>query len=99
MKLARYLTFISLLLTTSALALPLLHSRGQPGAVYFCTGKAWGGTCWWQAPYDLQTWICTNLEENMLVRSFGPDPGAECKMFEYVISTVIPLPSGYRTVD
>lgn len=69
--------YIFTLLLASTLALSLLQLRNIPGAVYYCTGKAFAAPCWYAKPYSEDTWICTDVEdpEQKRIRSFGPDQG------------------------
>ena len=85
MKLPQVLSFILTAIATSLLTSTRLHARGEPGAAYFCSGPNWTGKCkWWESAQPFQSpWTCHNFKD--FVQSFGPDPGAICTIFEYVI--------------
>ncbi|KAK4161229.1 hypothetical protein QBC43DRAFT_268908 [Cladorrhinum sp. PSN259] len=64
-----------------------LAKRGTPGNVYVCTGPSWQGTC--QVFALGITGACLQIPTpyRYNVGSFGPDPGAICRLFDDAHST------------
>lgn len=86
------LTLVILLTsTTTTFAHPNPITRsGSPGGVYICTEPNFTGNCLWIAPAKtplVPPWPCMDVPpDSRNFESFGPDAGATCVVFTYVMT-------------
>ena len=62
---------------------PSLTKRGLPGAFYICLAPNWTGDCYWHPPDSGCRIPGTG---NKAPKSFGPDPGGYCILYEEMSS-------------
>ena len=62
-----------------------LTTRGNPGAIYLCTGPNWTGTCQY-VDRNLITEGCTAIPSAFArAQSIGGDQGPSCSVYSYVL--------------